>query len=396
MRYFVRACLVLLIAWGVTTSSYADVVEFEHRGLTIAGKPLPTGVKYDISIVGPKEGADAIRKALDVLYEQSTFNAKAIDKLKAAGNVFIVYDPTFPPRELSQVTIAAFIPKYFQKEGTAKDFVSVVSRYGAKWEPRELAPILAHELTGHGMQRLRGRLDRVREVDIECEAYLYQEKAYQDLGFNKSSKEMIDFRQVLERHWCADFRTWLKANKPSGLTHWDKLNPDVPKILQDYLVYTDALLKSGVAGRAVFNATKEQRQAEAERLQRLSNSQSPDDHYELARILKTGVGAKADPQQSLVWMNKAAKGGHIAAQYELGVAYFQGKVLKKNEKKAIDLITRAAEGGHPGAAYTYGVLLMKGQGVTKNTAKARKWLTIAKERGVQSAQKALDQLGPGS
>jgi hypothetical protein len=396
MRYFPTAFLALWMFVGITASPHADVVEFKHRGLTIAGKPLPPGVTYDISIIGPKEGAETIRKALDVLYEQSTFNAEAIDKLKAAGNVFIVYDPTFPPRELSQVTIAAFIPRYFQEQGTAKDFVSVVSRYGAKWAPRELAPILAHELTGHGMQRLRGRLGRVREVDIECEAYLYQEKAYQDLGFDKSSKEMIDFRQVLERHWCADFRTWLKANKPSGLAHWDKLNPDVPKILQDYLVYTDALMKSGVAGRAVFNAQKKQRQADANRLRQLSNSQNPDDHYELARILKTGVGAKADPEQSLVWMNKAAQGGHLAAKYELGVAYFQGKVLKQNVNKAVELITRAAEGGHPGAAYTYGVLLMKGQGVNKNAAMARKWLTIAKERGVQQAQKALNALGPDS
>lgn len=373
-------------------SALADVVEFQHRGVTIGGKPLPSGVKFDISIVGPREGAETVRAALDILYEQSPFNAAAIDKLKAAGNVFIVYDPMFPKRELAQVTIAAFIPQYFQRGGTARDFVSIVSRYGAKWKPRELAPILAHELTGHGMQRLRGRIEKVREVDIECEAYLYQEKAYQDLGFDKSKQEMITFRQVLERHWCADFRNWLKKNKPEGLAHWDKLNPDVPKILDDYLTYTDALTKSGVAGRAVFNASKEQRKAEAKRLRRLTNSENPNDHYELAQIFKTGVGAKANPKQSLVWMNKAANGGHVAAQYELGVAYFQGNVLKRNEEKAIDLFKRAAKGGHPGAAYTYGVLLMKGQGVAKNIPEARKWLTIAKNGGVESAQKVLDKI----
>ena len=396
MRHYLRAFLVFSVILGFTGNSHADVVEFQHRGLTIAGKPLPPGVNFDISIVGPKQGAETVRAALDVLYEQSPYNAAAINKLKAAGNVFIVYDPLFPGRELTQVTIAAFIPEYFQKEGTAKDFVSVVSRYGAKWEPRELAPILAHELTGHGMQRLRGRIEKVREVDIECEAYLYQEKAYQDLGFDKSDKEMINFRQVLERHWCADFRNWLKANKPSGLAHWDKLNPDVPKILKDYLAYTDALTRSGVAGKAIFNAKKKQRKAEADRLHRLSNSNNPADHYELAQILKTGVGAKADAKQSLVWMNKAAKGGHIAAKYELGVAYFQGKILKQNKKKAVDLIISAAKGGHPGAAYTYGVLLMKGQGISQNLTEARKWLNTAKKAGVQSAQKALDALGPPS
>lgn len=373
-----------------------DIVEFQHRGVTIVGKPLPAGVNFDISIVGPKEGAETVRAALDVLYEQSAFNGNAIEKLKSAGNVYIIYDPTFPKRELTKVTIAAYIPQYFQRGGTAKDFVSVVSRYGAKWEPRELAPILAHELTGHGMQRYRGRIEKVREVDLECEAYLYQEKAYQDLGFDKSVKAMIDFRQVLERHWCADFRTWMKKHKPEGLKHWDKLNPDVPKILEDYLIYTDALTRSGVAGKAVFNASKEQRKADAERLSKLTNSENPNDHYELAQIFKSGIGAKPNPKQSLIWMNKAARGGHVAAQYELGVAYFQGKVLKKNEDKAVALFVSAAEGGHPGAAYTYGVLLMQGQGVQRNITAARKWLNIAKERGVESAQKALDKLGPPS
>lgn len=392
MRFLKQAFLALAILPVTATSLFADVIEFEHRGVVIAGKPLPAGVTYDISIIGPKEGAETIRAALDVLYEKSPFNAKAIDKLKTAGNVFIVYDPTFPPRELSQVTIAAFIPKYFQQQGTAKDFVSVVSRYGAKWAPQELAPVLAHELTGHGMQRLRGRLEKVREIDVECEAYLYQEKAYQDLGFNKSDNEMINFRKVLEGHWCADFKTWLKTNKPKGLVHWDKLNPDVPKILEDYLVYIDALTRSGVAGKAVFNAKKEQRLAEAEKLQQLSNSENSADHYELAQMFKTGIGVKADPKRSLVWMNKAAGAGHTNAQYELGVAYVLGKVLKKNKKKAANLFKEAAEKGHPGAAYSYGVLLLKGEGINRNLPEARKWLEIAKERGVSIAQKALDAL----
>ncbi len=392
MRYLKQTLLALAILSVTTTSSFADVVEFKHRGVFIAGKPLPAGVTYDISIIGPKEGAETIRAALDVLYEKSPFNAQAIDQLKAAGNVFIIYDPTFPPRELSQVTIAAFIPKYFQKQGTAKDFVSVVSRYGAKWEPNELAPVLAHELTGHGMQRLRGRLEKVREIDIECEAYLYQEKAYQDLGFNKADNEMINFRKVLEGHWCGDFKIWLKKHKPKGLVHWDKLNPDVPKILEDYLVYIDALTKSGVAGKAVFNAKKEQRQEEAEKLRQLSNSESSADHYELAQMFKTGIGVKADPKRSLVWLNKAASAGHTNAQYELGVAYILGMVLKKNKKKAANLFKKAAVNGHPGAAYSYGVLLMKGEGINRNLPEARKWLEIAMERGVASAQKALDAI----
>lgn len=373
------------------TANADGIVEFTHRGVTIVGKPLPAGVNFDISIVGPKEGAETIRAALDVLYKQSAFNGRAIDKLKSAGNVYIIYDPEFPKRELTQVTIAAYIPEYFQREGTAKDFVSVVSRFGAKWEPRELAPILAHELTGHGMQRYRGRIEKVREVDLECEAYLYQEKAYQDLGFDKSDKEMINFRQVLERHWCADFKIWMKKNKPDGLKYWDQLNPDVPKILKDYLVYTEALTRSGVSGRAVFNATKDQRRAAASEVLQLTKSEDPEDHYKLARMYKSGIGvSKANPKLSLIWTKKAARAGHTDALYDLGAAYLEGKVLKKNLKKAAKSFEEAAEKGNPRAAYTYGVLLLQGNGVKRDHIAARKWLKMALDSGISEAQKALD------
>lgn len=109
-------------------------------------------------------------------------------------------------------------------------------------------------------------------------------------------------------------------------------------------------------------------------------------------MFKTGIGVKADPKRSLVWLNKAASAGHTNAQYELGVAYILGKVLKKNKKKAANLFKKAAVNGHPGAAYSYGVLLMKGEGINRNLPEARKWLEIAMERGVASAQKALDAL----
>ena len=74
----------------------------------------------------------------------------------------------------------------------------MVGRYGAKWPARELAAVLAHELVGHGMQQYRGRMEHVRTIDLECEAYLYEEQAYQDLGLDKRSSEMIKFRQALE------------------------------------------------------------------------------------------------------------------------------------------------------------------------------------------------------
>lgn len=367
-------------------------VSFIHRGIQITGLPKPPDANFDIDITPAADGAERVRDALDILYEGSSFNARAIERLKAAGNVVIIYDPSFPPRELNKVTIAAFLPDFYKAGSAEQDFVAVVGRFGAKWAPRELAPILAHELTGHGIQHLRGRLEHVREVDLECEAYLYQEKAYQDLAISKSTADMVAFRQTLERHWCADFRTWQKKNRPNNVAGWDKLNPDVPKILDDYLVYIDALRDSGVAGAAVQRAKQAQKKQTLEHIKTLAAADDPAGHYELSMIYARGVGVAKDEKQSAVWLEKAANAGHAGAQYDLARAYWQGHGVTADRIKAAHWAKTAADNGNADAAYTYGVMLIKGQGVDKDPVAGRSYVAQAAKAGLVRAQKALDLL----
>lgn len=386
-------CLIVAALTAAPAAARAeDAVEFTHQGITIAGKPKPKGKFFDIEIVSPGAGAARVKEALDLLYEASPYNRESIEKLKSAGNVVIMYDPAFPARELTKVTIAAFMPEFYQATGKSRDFVAIVGRFGAKWSARELAPVLAHELTGHGIQHLRGRLENVREVDLECEAYLFQEKAYQDMKFDKGSRDMIAFRQQLERHWCADFRNWQRVNRPEGLAAWDKLNPDVPKILDDYLVYIGAMRQSGVARRAVDRAKAQQATQTTNRLDEMMASGDPEDMFQLGLIYTRGIGVDADDTEATDWFAKAAEAGHAMAQFELARRYWRGDGVVQDKASSAVWAKKAAEGGVTDAAQIYGSMLLRGEGVSMDREAAAKWLKVAASKGNRRARALLNEL----
>ena len=398
LRKASHALITAVILAGATVLPVAinaeEKVDFIHRGITISGIPKPKDKFFDIDVTPAKEGAELVRDALEILYTGSSFNAKAIERLKAAGHVIIVYDPAFPKREFSKLTIAAFFPYFFQKDGNGKDFVTFVGRFGGKWAARELAPVIAHELTGHGIQQLRGRLEHVREVDLECEAYMYQEKAYQDLNFDKNAREMIAFRQTLERHWCADFKKWQKNNLPKNSKYWDQLHPDIPKLIEDYLVYIEALRKSGVAGKAVKRAKAAQNNVTSERIAMLLASDDPDAHFQLGQLYTRGIGVEENKQIALNWFEKAAEAGHARAQFELARIYWKGDGVYLDKVLSAQWAKAAAENNITAAEYLYGAMLVNGDGVARDIKKGRAFIGKAADKGHKGAIDALKKLPP--
>ena len=116
----------------------------------------------------------------------------------------------------------------------------IVSRHGIKWPTREFAAVMVHELVGHGVQHLNDSWGKMRLIDMECEAWLYEEMAYQDLKINKFSNEMIDFKKQLEKQ-CDSFLRYLRNHDPKVAALWDKLNPDVPRLLKHFAGYQKQL-----------------------------------------------------------------------------------------------------------------------------------------------------------
>jgi hypothetical protein len=124
---------------------------------------------FDVNVMAEGAALKKLCTALDLIYNMSDFSRRKIEILKAI-----------------------FKPSYFRKPGSKappkKDFLIIVSRLGIQWPVRELAAVLVHELVGHGIQHLSDRLKTMRPMDLECEAWMYQERAHQDFKLVKRKK----------------------------------------------------------------------------------------------------------------------------------------------------------------------------------------------------------------
>jgi hypothetical protein len=159
--------------------------------------------------------------------------------------VTIVYDPSYPDKmsNMSSIQVALFSPHHYKRSdanGQGGTFLVIVSRHGIKWPLKELAAVMAHELVGHGIQHLNNRWGKMRLIDMECEAWLYEEMVYQNLKMDKFSNEMIDFKKQLEKQ-CDNFLRYLRKHDPKGAQLWETLNPDVPRLLQRFQPYLKSI-----------------------------------------------------------------------------------------------------------------------------------------------------------
>lgn len=213
----------------------------EFNGISLIGLTPPAGQSFDVPIVAANKALTIIKQALALIDANSPFSKSQIQRLKNTGPVIIVYDPRYPDKlsSMSSVKIALFSPYFYNpKKSDAKGptFLIIVSRHGVKWPVKELAAVMVHELVGHGIQHLNNSWGKMRLIDMECEAWLYEEMAYQNLKMDKFSNEMIDFKKQLEKQ-CRNFLRYLRGHDPKGAALWESLNPDVPKLLKHFAGY---------------------------------------------------------------------------------------------------------------------------------------------------------------
>lgn len=209
-------------------------------GVRFVALPKDPKRSYDTRLLKGADGLKKLKAALKRLTSKSPLSAKKLNVLKRSGTVTLVYLPGDAPKSAATgENVAVFLPKYIPGPlPRGRSFQVIVGRHGVKWPTNELAAVLAHELVGHGIQHQRKRMAKMRPIDLECEAYLYEELANQDLGLDKRSSEMVRFRKGLETHWCADFKRYMRTKRKSELKLWDTLNPNVPRLLaifEDYL-----------------------------------------------------------------------------------------------------------------------------------------------------------------
>lgn len=74
--------------------------------------------------------------------------------------------------------------------------------------------------------------------------------------------------------------------------------------------------------------------------------------------------------------------GHAGAQFMLGVMYFYGKGVARDDGVAAAWFHKSALKGHAGAQLAFGSLFIDGVGVGRDLTTAYTWLTLAAESGV--------------
>ena len=107
---------------------------------------------------------------------------------------------------------------------------------------------------------------------------------------------------------------------------------------------------------------------------------------ELGVVLCWDHGAYRD---GLTWIRRAAKQGHVGAQYFLGAEFATGVNIRKNLREALSWYHRAAKQGHTEAQYNLAMMFWAGEGTRKNIAEAHKWLNKSAKSNDLLALRAL-------
>ena len=102
-----------------------------------------------------------------------------------------------------------------------------------------------------------------------------------------------------------------------------------------------------------------------------------------------GKGVVQDYWTAVKWLRKAAEQGVANAQHAMGFAYEEGKGVGKDYDKALEWYTKAAEQGHMVAQNNLGLMYWKGEGVSQNYWTAVMWLRKAADQGYAESQFAM-------
>ncbi|PCI38761.1 MAG: hypothetical protein COB46_10600 [Rhodospirillaceae bacterium] len=370
---FLLGCFVLFGAGQANAQAkfyQCDNKMYLHLDVVILGFPCPQNGNG--SEVSTQVGVDRIIAALDLLAQQSPDSLNTIKRLKKAGPVIIIYDPSYPPKgqNLTSIQQALFLPTFvekFDQDKTGKKFTVIVGHNGIKQSLQTLAAVLVHELMGHGTQHLEDRILAMRTLDVECEAWLLEEQVYQDLSVDKLSRDMVLFRQNLEQIHCSDFIHYMRNRVPDQVSLWDEKDPDVTKLLNIFKGFLKAQHAKGIISTALAAAQKQRATA----IQKVARKGHPNDLFNIGKMYMAGIGEQVNPVEAAVWYEKSAVKKHSGAELALAQMYENGQGVKRNLKRAVDLYVRAAKQGEAEAFYALGVMFELGRGVKKDLKKSQ-------------------------
>jgi TPR repeat protein len=125
--------------------------------------------------------------------------------------------------------------------------------------------------------------------------------------------------------------------------------------------------------------TIEQTRAKAEKGDAEAQGQLGVDYY-------IGRDVPRNNPEAIKWFRKAAEQGNAWAQYDVGTAYYKGEGVAQDYIEAAKWYQRAANQGNAQAQEKLGEMHDRGEGVGKDSAQAFKWYREAAEQGDIAAE----------
>jgi len=114
-----------------------------------------------------------------------------------------------------------------------------------------------------------------------------------------------------------------------------------------------------------------------EELKRRADEGDGESQARLGFAYATGRGVDRDPTQALIWYEKAAESGHVAAQYNVADMC----LARRDYDAALSWFSKAAASGDPDASFNIALLHQRGLGVARDDAEALRWFVLAAEAG---------------
>ena len=121
----------------------------------------------------------------------------------------------------------------------------------------------------------------------------------------------------------------------------------------------------------------------------LGTSRSPSQSASQSQSQSPNTSTTSSPSDPVL---RRAQEGDAEAQVAMGIRYYKGEDVPKDDAKAMEWWRKAAEQGNTAGQYLVGRMYASGEGVTKDEVKAAEWFRKAADRGHAHAQNDLGDL----
>ncbi len=138
---------------------------------------------------------------------------------------------------------------------------------------------------------------------------------------------------------------------------------------------------------AVFHVLqKTERKKSLNWLERAAKSGDVAAQFNLGLLFARGDIFSPNDEQALHWWKLAENNGNSKAQMMLALFYHLGRGVGRSEQEAIDWYEKAVDSGHPDALYNLAMIYYSGRDVEQNDKKAAYYLSKLAEKGDAEAQ----------